>query len=176
MKAEGLFEQGSSGTSDSEKELYDQLGIEIEPLTKKLNEIDDRITMVRNEKSPKLRRRRFKRIQYEKISDLEKQRTDVLISIRRLNDIRAKSTYGRKLQSEKDKLRSQRQSKRDKARYLRELEKAKNFRESGIKNLSSVSDARTFYYDDDDDFAPSLDELAQDWGFDSWGDFSETID
>ena len=169
------FEQSSSGTSDLEKELYDQLGIEIEPLTKKLNVINDRIAMVRNEKSPKLRRSRWRRIQYEKIADLEKQRTDVLISIRRLNDIRANSTYGRKLQSEKDKLRSQRQSKRDKARYLRELEKAKNFRESGIKSSSSVSDARTYYYDDDD-FAPSLDELAQSWGFDIWGDFSETID
>ena len=40
------FEQSSSSSSDSEKELYDQLGIEIEPLTKKLNEIDDRIAMI----------------------------------------------------------------------------------------------------------------------------------
>lgn len=168
------FEQSSSSSSDSEKELYDQLGIEIEPLTKKLNEIDDRIAMVRNEKSPKWRRRRWRRIQYEKIGDLLKQRTDILKPLGRLNDLRAKSTYGRMLQSEKDKLRSQRQSERDKAKYLREQEN--NLRENSSKNSFTVSDARTYYYDDDDDFAPSLDELAQDWGYNSWGEFSETID
>lgn len=171
------FEQSSSSSSDSEKELYDQLGIEIEPLTKKLNEIDDRIAMVRNEKSPKWRRRRWRRIQYEKIGDLLKQRTDILKPLGRLNNLRAKSTYGRMLQSEKDKLRSQRQSERDKAKYLREQDKVKNLRENSTKNSSTISDARTYYYDDDDVyFAPSLDELAQDWGYNSWGEFSETID
>ena len=127
------FEQSSSSSSDSEKELYDQLGIEIEPLTKKLNEIDDRIAMVRNEKSPKWRRRRWRRIQYEKIGDLLKQRTDILKPLGRLNDLRAKSTYGRMLQSEKDKLRSQRQSERDKAKYLREQDKVKNLRETVLR-------------------------------------------
>lgn len=170
------LEQSSPGSSDSEKELYDRLSKEIEPLRNKLNAIDNSIVLVQNEKSPKWRRRRWRRIQAKKLDDLGKQRTDVLKPLGHLNDLRAKSTYGRKLQSEKDKLRSQRQSKRDKARYLRELEKAKNFRESSTKNSSTVSDAQTYYYDDDDYFAPSLDELAQDWGYNSWGEFSETID
>ncbi|MDA2951955.1 MAG: hypothetical protein O2940_03115, partial [Actinomycetota bacterium] len=48
---------------------------------------------------------------------------------------------------------------------------------NGRVNSSTVSDVRTNYYDDDDVyFAPSLDELAQDWGYNSWGEFSQTID
>ena len=171
------FEESSSGTFDSEKEMYEQLGREIEPLRQKLNAIDESIALVRNEKSPKWRRRRWQRIQYKKLEVLGKQRTDVLKPLGRLNDIRANSAYGRKLQSERDRERSQLQSERDKAKYLREQEKASFLRESSTKNSSSVSNARTYYYDDDDDdMAPSFDELAQDWGFDSWGDFSETID
>ena len=171
------FEQIGTGSSDPEKELYDRLSKEIEPLRQKLNAIDNSIALVSNEKSPKWRRRRWRQIKAKKLDDLVKQRTDILKPLGRLNDLRAKSSYGRMLQSQKDKERSQRQSERDKAKYLRERDKANNLRDSSTKNLSTVSDARTYFYDDDDVYnAPSLDELAQSWGYNSWGEFSETID
>ena len=164
------FEQSNTSSSESEKEWYERLGKEMKLLLQNLSEIESSIALISKEKSPIWRRRRWRRIKAQKLDDLEKQRIDISKSHRSLNVLRAKSNYGRMLQSEKDKLRSKRQSERDKAR---------NARKSSATNSSKVSDARAYYYDDDDDddySAPSLDELAQDWGYDSWGEFGETID
>jgi hypothetical protein len=164
------FEQSSTSSSESEKEWYERLDKEMKLLIQNLYAIESSIVSVSKEKSPIWRRRRWRRIKAQKLDDLKKQRIDISKSHRSLHDLRAKSNYGRMLQSEKDKLRSKRQSERDKAR---------NARKSSAKNSSKVSDARAYYYDDDDDddySAPSLDELAKDWGYGSWGEFGETID
>ena len=173
------FEQSSTSSSESEKEWYERLDKEMKLLIQNLYAIESSIVSVSKEKSAIWRGRRWRRIKAQKLDDLKKQRIDISKSHRSLHDLRAKSNYGRMLQSEKDKLRSKRQSERDKAKYLREQEKASFLRESSTKNSSSVSNARTYYYDDDDDddySAPSLDELAKDWGYGSWGEFGETID
>ena len=98
---------------ESEKEFYDQLGEELMPLLNQLNELEIKIQMVTNAKPPRWGKRRWQRCQAKDLSNLYESRTKLLQPIGHLNDLRAKSTYGRLLQSERDKAKnSRRQSEK----------------------------------------------------------------